>query len=784
MANHYQKPRISPARGGGKAGSSNKGGGKGRGNSPSNQRPEGGRLSRIARKFWVLAFSLFFTATIVVMGVIAYFASDLPDISKLQNFDKNPGIRVYAANGRMIASYGQVVGEPLTYHEFPKELIAALVATEDRRFFDHFGIDVLGLLRASIRNMIAGGIVQGGSTITQQLAKNVFLTMDRTFARKFQEVILAVWLENHFTKKQILELYLNRVYLGAGNYGVDAAARHYFNKSARKLNLQESALLIGLLKAPSHYSPTRDPELAKKRTKQVLINMEDAGFINEKEVSLAISHMPRELQMPRTDIGSYRYFADWITDQIPEYVGRVDGDMEVLTTFDPSLQQRAQQALYREMTNRGEALNASQAALISMQPDGAIRALIGGVDYHKSQFNRATQATRQPGSAFKLLVYLAALEAGYHPDTMVNDRPITIGKWSPKNYTNDYRGEIRLREAFFRSINTVAAQITAQIGSRRVVRMAQRLGIHSKLLATPALSLGTNDVTLLEMTTAFAHVANEGKGVIPYAIKEIRTKSGTLLYRHRAGSKRQVLPVSVVHQMNDMLMNVVQWGTARKAQIGRPVAGKTGTTQDYRDAWFLGFTPQLVTGVWVGNDNYSPMKKVTGGTLPTEIWASFMRTALAKSPILEIPKNAVYDGGASSLAAESDGYPLSSSSSGGSDSETPSTASPAAIPPSPSEGAATMPATAAAATSTDTPPPAPAAAPEMQETLPAQPKDVFEWYEKEHDPAPSTKPQKPAAAAPPSPAAPVEKMIDTLYETLKKGEQNGKIDYSYPDRRR
>lgn len=727
-----------------------------------------GRIQHVGRRFWLVWASLFFTGAIILLGVLAYLAKDLPDISKLKSFEKSPGIRVYSTDGRMLASYGQVVGESLKYDQIPKELIAAVIATEDRRFFDHNGIDPIGVLRASVRNMLAGGIVQGGSTITQQLAKNVFLTADRTLARKFQEVLLAIWLENHFSKKEILELYLNRVYLGAGNYGVDAAAYHYFNKSARKVNLQEAALLAGLLKAPSRYAPTSDPEAARKRTKQVIINMQDADLISEKEAQLAIAHIKKDMQLRKSDGGSYRYFTDWVVDLIPNFVGRVDGDLEILTTFDPSMQAKAQAALDKVMSAESEKMKASQAALVSMQPDGAVRALIGGVNYGKSQFNRVTQAKRQPGSAFKLLVYLAALEQGYTPDTMVSDRPVTIGKWSPKNYTEDYLGEIPLREAFYKSINTVAAIITHKIGPQRVVQMARRLGITSKLLATPSISLGTNEVTILEMTKAYAHVASGGRKVAPYAIKEIRKKDGKLLYRHSSGSRPQVLPSYVVRQMNNLLTSVVQQGTARKAQIGRPTAGKTGTTQDYRDAWFLGFTPQMVTGVWVGNDNFSPTKKVTGGSLPTQIWADYMKAAMADLPPLPISQRVTYD-----EAPMEEGYDAYSADAMQIENTAQPTATdafsettPPLLQPQPSDEMQMQPAPAATENAPQVLiPPSDSAAPAPERKQ----EGVFDWYEQElQQQRPQEQPVKDNT------------LIDKLFTKIKDGE----VEYDYPNERK
>lgn len=710
----------------------------------------GGWFSGTARKIWLGVFSFLFMISIAALAVLAYLAKDIPDISKLQAFDKAPGIRIYATNGKLIASYGQVVGESLKYSEFPKELVAAVLATEDRRFFDHSGIDPVGLMRATFKNAIAGGIVQGGSTITQQLAKNVFLTMDRTFSRKFQEVLLALWIENHFSKQEILELYLNRVYLGAGNYGVDAAAHHYFGKSARQLNLQESALLAGLLKAPSRYAPTRSPEAARKRTKQVLLNMEDAGMITDKEAALAISHIDKALTSNQAGGGSSRYFTDWVVDQLPEYIGRVDGDMEVLTTFSPKTQDQAQAALNKWMAGEGNDNKASQAALIAMQPDGAVRAIIGGVDYAASQFNRAVQAKRQPGSAFKLLVYLAALEAGYTPYTMVTDAPITIGNWSPKNYTDEYRGDITLKEGFFRSINTVAAMITHRVGPKRVIELARRLGISSKLMATPSIALGTNDVTLLEMTTAYADIAAGGKALRPYVIQEIRNKAGKLLYRHPASGIRQVIATPVVRQMNELLTSVVHSGTARKAQIGRPVAGKTGTTQDYRDAWFLGFTPQLVTGVWVGNDNYTPMNKVTGGTLPTQIWADFMKTALAGQPALPIPTNIVYDGSsAQQVYTQGDGTVGPDAQAG---------------LPTADEEAATASAMENAANADGTQ--NVSAQPVAEPLEPSGNEGVFDWYDNHQtQKAPESEPVKDD---------------DTLLDNILNNIQSGPVEYTYP----
>jgi penicillin-binding protein 1A len=452
--------------------------------------------------------------------------------------------------------------------------------------------------------------------------------------------------------------------------------------------------------------------------------------------------MDKALPLARTAGGSHRYFTDWVVDQLPEYIGRVDGDLEVLTTLQPSLQSLADAAIRKWMEAEGNSKKASQAAMVVMQPDGAIQAIIGGRNYAESQYNRATQAKRQPGSAFKLLVYLAALEAGYTPETLVSDRPITIGNWSPKNYTEDYRGDIPLKEGFYRSINTVAAMITHRVGAARVVEMARRLGIKSKLTATPSIALGTNDVSLLEMTTAYADIAAGGKALRPFVIQEIRNKQGKLLYRHPNSGIEQVIATSTVRQMNELLMSVVHSGTARKAMIGRPVAGKTGTTQDYRDAWFMGFTPQLVAGVWVGNDNYTPMQKVTGGGIPTQIWADFMKSALVGKPALPIPTNIVYDGTAAVPMQSGDpSQPVPEGTDIGE-----------ALPP----------------TSPD--------APAESELIPTEEipqnegEGVFDWYEKHQQQGQQPKEE------------PVEDdgtLLDSLYDKI----QSGEVEYSYPNDR-
>lgn len=600
---------------------------------PANQ-----RFLSMRQSIWSRLFTLGLTGCIILLLALAWFAHDLPNVDKLQAFDKSPGIRIYDQHDTYIASYGQVVGEYIPFDAMPPYLVAAVIATEDRRFFDHIGMDFWGLLRAIVANVRAGKIVQGGSTITQQLAKNVFLTSDRTFKRKIQELILSFWLENHFSKQEILEMYLNRVYLGAGNYGIDAASRHYFNRSAREMNLQESALLAGLLKAPSRYAPTRNARLSLDRTRQVLLNMQDAGILKDNATAIAISEMPKTLQFRDQEVGNAQYFTDWIADRVPDYLGRLQGDIIVYTTLDVKLQELATEKLTQIMQDEGKAKNASQAALVTLEPDGAVRALIGGIDYHESQYNRATQALRQPGSAFKLFVYLAAIANGLMPNSWVMDEPVRFGKWSPKNYSHEYLGEITLREAFYRSINTVAAKLANEAGIDKVIEMARRLGITTPMKRDLSLSLGTSEVTLLQLTSAFAHMSVLGQQVVPYAIRKITDHNGNLLYERQPGEKGQVIRPNVARMMNDLLTDTVEQGTGRRARIDRPAAGKTGTSQDFRDGWFIGFTPQLTTGVWVGNDNNSSMDGVTGGSLPAAIWQAYMREAHAGMPKKPIPQ--------------------------------------------------------------------------------------------------------------------------------------------------
>jgi penicillin-binding protein 1A len=564
----------------------------------------------------------------VALGVIvAWYAYDLPDIDNLDVPARKASITMTDADGREIAIYGDIYGDPLRLADVPPYLVQAIVATEDRRFFDHFGFDPVALIRAVVTNVRAGRVRQGGSTLTQQLAKNVFLKPDRTLRRKVQELLLAFWLEANFTKEQIFTLYINRVYLGSGTYGVDAAARRYFGKSARQVSLHEAAVLAGLLKAPSRYSPRRSRKAAEDRARVVLGTMVAARFLDEKTAKRTGAQKLRPVASTARS-NAARYFTDWALERVTGFVGRAGSDLIVRTTLDARLQRLAEEQLRAALAKHGKSRRISQAALVSMSPDGSVRALVGGKDYGTSQFNRAFQALRQPGSAFKLFVYLAAMESGLTPDDQFIDGPLRIGKWRPRNYGGTFLGTVTLREAMARSINTVAVQVSERAGRGKVIDAARRLGITSPLKSHPSLALGASEVSLVELTSAYGVIANGGIAVWPHGISEIRERGGKVLYRRTDGAAAQVVEPDAVRRTNELLRAVVEWGTGKAANPARPAAGKTGTSQDFRDAWFIGYTGELVTGVWMGNDDSSPMKKVTGGSLPARLWRDFMIPAL------------------------------------------------------------------------------------------------------------------------------------------------------------
>jgi penicillin-binding protein 1A len=568
-------------------------------------------------------------------ATIMIFVSRLPDPVLLTLDDRPPNLTILAADGTVLAERGLRRGY-VRLDRLPPYLAEAVIATEDRRFHYHFGIDPIGLVRAGWRNAEAGGVVQGGSTITQQLAKNLFLKPDRTMARKLEEAVYAVWLEQRFSKDEILELYLNRVYFGGGTYGVEAASRRYFGKSARFVTLTQAALLAGLLKAPSRYAPTRNVELASARVDVVLGSMVEAGVLKPEEARVAAAQ-PLRLKAFGDETG-YPYAVDWIVDQLPDYVGENQGDLIVETTIDANLQRTAQMALRQRLDIEGKEHGASEGAIVMLDPLGAVRALIGGRSYQQSPFDRAVRALRQPGSAFKPFVYLAALESGYTPDSIEEDAPVTIDRWSPKNHSGGYRGAMSLRDSFALSVNTVAAKLADDVGRWKVVRTARRLGIRSELHEQPSIALGTAEVTLIELTAAYAPFANGGEGVMTYGILRIRDGDGKVLYARKPASRGQVVAQPYVAAMNDMMRATLTRGTGRSAALPAQAAGgKTGTSQGSRDAWFVGYTPYYVAGIWIGNDDGAKMDHVTGGTIPARLWRDVMLVAHQGKEPLPLP---------------------------------------------------------------------------------------------------------------------------------------------------
>ncbi len=578
-------------------------------------------------------------AAILGGGVLGYFILTLPATDELTKSQRRPSITVLAADGSLLATYGDLFGRPLTLKEMSPYLPEAVIATEDRRFYSNFGVDPIGMLRAALADLAAGHVVEGGSTITQQLAKNLFLTPQRSLGRKIRESLLALWLAHRFTKNQILEIYLNRVYLGAGAYGVDAAAHRYFGKSAGRLDLYESALIAGLLKAPTLFNPLRDRNKAAERTEQVLTNMIEAGFITKAAADAASTERASLAALAPTRPGS-RYFADWVAGQLADFTGAAGRDVTVVTTLDPRLQAAAEAAISGTIARSGAGATVGQGALVAMSPDGAVRAMVGGRSYDASQFNRATQAERQPGSAFKPFVYLAGLEAGLRPSDHFVDGPIRIGSWRPRDYTDHYQGDMTMAEALAQSINTIAVQVALRAGIGNIVAVAHRLGIASPLIHDPSIALGTDDVNLLELVSAYAPFANGGIGVWPHGIALIRDEAGRVLYRPTGSGPGRVVSAELTGAMNGMLSGVIDHGTGRAAALPRPAAGKTGTTQDYRDAWFVGYTADLVAGVWFGNDDDRPMHKVTGGSLPAQAWRRFMLAATRGMPVRPLPDTA------------------------------------------------------------------------------------------------------------------------------------------------
>jgi penicillin-binding protein 1A len=561
-------------------------------------------------------------ALVVAVGVAM---GQLPGYQELiRRNDLGQTIRIRAADGSVLLASGPSFGNWLRYDEIPDIMKDAMVAVEDKRFRSHIGVDPIGLARAAKVRLSKGRWTQGGSTITQQLARNIFLTNSRTFGRKMREGVLALALERRFSKNQILELYLNRVYFGGGAYGIDAASRRFFGHSAKTLSLSEAAIIAGLVKAPSNYAPSADAEAARNRAAVVIRLMQENGDITP---ATAAGAEPAQVRIiPTSTPNSVRYFTDWILPQLDTLIDETAEPIDVWTTLDPNMQRLGDQVI-NSATPAG-----AQGALVALDRDGSIRAMIGGRDYVRSLYNRATQATRQPGSSFKLFVYLAAIEAGYKPESMVSDEPITINGWSPRNNNRGFAGQVTVRQAFAQSINTVSVRLAQEVGFRTVADMAQRFGITTPVVTHPSMALGSSEVRLLDMTRAFASVAAKGNAVVPYGIRRVTTANGEMLYQHQADENRVLVAPWVAAQMTDLLQAAVLTGTGRGAQIGRPVAGKTGTTTSNKDGWFLGFSSGLTTGIWMGRDDNKAIPGLQGGRAPARAFHDFMIRAVANRP--------------------------------------------------------------------------------------------------------------------------------------------------------
>lgn len=560
---------------------------------------------------------------LLVLGVyVGWCFYTMPDINQAVNRTRQPSITLIAENGNEIHSFGAVYSEIIRADNLPKHVTDAVVYTEDRRFYQHHGFDVVSFVRAMLANLFAGRYAQGGSTITQQVAKNLFLTNQKTISRKVQELLLAFWLEHKFTKEQILSLYLNRVYFGNGAYGIEAAANRYFQKNSTDLNVLEGAILAGMLKAPSRYNPIVSKEKALERAKIVLGILRDSGKLNDNGYSQAL-RLPIGREKP-AKVQNGLYFADAAYTEVLDVIGDPEKDIYVMTTLDQELQEKASAVLQKNIADAKEK-NVSQGAVVIMDKNGAIKAMVGGVSYSKSQFNRANQALRQPGSAFKTIVYLTAAEDGMTAKDMIEDKPINIKGWRPENHDKKYYGEVTTRFAFANSLNLATLDLAKKTGISKIRKMAKKLGISTPINNDLSIALGTSEVKVIDMATAYAVIANGGYAVWPHMLEEIYSNDGYQLYQREQGENRRIVSEEAVVTMKKLMREVFKTGTGRFARIEREAFGKTGTSQDNRDAWFIGFDDELITAVWVGNDNNSPMKGVYGSGLPAKIWQQIMR---------------------------------------------------------------------------------------------------------------------------------------------------------------
>ncbi|HEX7872039.1 MAG TPA: PBP1A family penicillin-binding protein [Sphingobium sp.] len=585
-----------------------------------------------ARKWAVLSLKVglggLAAGLIALVVAVVVAMQSLPSFESLKSSPNGQMIRVHATDGTVIVSLGPSYGRWVSYDQIPKVMVDAMVSTEDKRYYYHPGVDPIGMVRAgwlAVMNRGKGRRMQGASTITQQTARNIFLNNSYSYGRKVREMILALALERKFSKQQVLELYLNKVYFGGGAYGIDAASRKFFGHAANDLSLGEAAIIAGLVKAPSSYSPTADAEAAIGRGGVVLDLMQENEVISSAQ--RAAVNLDNIRMAPEKPQDSVRYFTDWVMPQLDTLIEERDQPLDVYTTIDLKMQRAATDAI------KANAAGGMQGALVALDRDGAVRAMVGGLDYISSNYNRATTAVRQPGSAFKLFVYLAALEAGYTPDTGVTDSAVTINGWSPRNSNGRFSGEIDLRTAFAYSVNTVAAKLGMDVGFPTIADMARRFGITTPINTHPSMVLGSSEARLIDMTRAFASVARKGIAVTPYGITRITTADGEELYKHQDDTSRVLVAPWVAAGMTDLLQTAVNTGTGKNAQIGRPVAGKTGTTSANKDGWFLGFSSGITTGVWMGRDDGKAVGGLQGGRAPARAFADFMKLAVANRPI-------------------------------------------------------------------------------------------------------------------------------------------------------
>ncbi|MDD7313894.1 MAG: PBP1A family penicillin-binding protein [bacterium] len=579
------------------------------------------RSSKRAGKFY-LVLKICGIGFALLVFYLGFCLITLPDMDAAINRTRLPSTTILAENGNEVQSFGTVYSEIIRSEELPQYVIDAIVWTEDRRFYEHFGFDVVSFTRAMITNLFAGRFAQGGSTLTQQVAKNLFLTNKKTINRKTQELLLAFWLEHKFTKEQILTLYLNRVYFGNGAYGIEAASQKYFQKTSRDLNILEAAVLAGMLKAPSRYNPIASKTRALERAKVVLNIMRENNLLSNKDYLRALE-MPLGDEKP-SKVKNGAYFADFALSEISARIGEQESDIYALTTLDQDLQEKASAILQKEIAAAKDK-NVSQGAVVILDKNGAVRALVGGVNYNQSQFNRAVQALRQPGSAFKFFVYLTAIHQGLTPKDIIEDKPLIIKDWRPENHDKKYYGEVALREAFAKSLNLAAIRLAQKVGVKQIAQLAKKLGISTPLENDLSLALGTSSVRVIDMAAAYATVANGGFAVFPYSVEEIYTNDGFQLYQRDSDENRRLLSEEETILMKKLMREVLKTGTGRSAALGREAFGKTGTSQDHRDAWFVGFDDNLICAVWIGNDDNSPMKGVYGSGLPAKIWKKIMQ---------------------------------------------------------------------------------------------------------------------------------------------------------------